>query len=172
VSLASAFNFAPFYLYDFLSADGSISSVDRLVYMDGDILVLGDIAELATRDMKGVPCAAVQYCDQRLSHYINFTEMRRIGMADGINPEACIANRGLIVVDVAEWRRQKITEEIEHWLDHYRTSKADLWIGGMSQPPWLLALKGDNYARLGQEWNCNGLGRGSMSATEAESLWQ
>merc|ERR1712039_698968 len=42
-------------------------------------------------------------------------------------------------------------------------------VGGMSQPPWLLAMNGD-YLELGDEWNCNSLGRDSMSSAESQTL--
>merc|ERR1712187_394489 len=45
----------------------------------------------------------------------------------------------------------------------------DLWYGGMAQPPWLLAMNGD-YLELGDEWNCNSLGRASMSLKESQAL--
>lgn len=47
----------------------------------------------------------------------------------------------------------------------------DLWDGksGMSRPPWLLALSGD-VMELGEEWNCDGLGRGSMSMVQSSLL--
>lgn len=172
-SLASAFNFAPFYLQEYLTGSSSFNSdVKRLIYMDADILVLGDIAELLTLNMHGHSCAAVQYCEQRFKHYINFTQMDIIGMTKGQDPDACIANRGFFVVDVKAWRDQQITRKIELWLRAYSDSVGDLWFGGMSQPPWLLALEGKNYAHLGQEWNCNGLGRSAMNEQESSRVLQ
>eukprot|EP00933_Yihiella_yeosuensis_P082547 TRINITY_DN96468_c0_g1_i1.p1 TRINITY_DN96468_c0_g1~~TRINITY_DN96468_c0_g1_i1.p1 ORF type:complete len:605 (+),score=92.23 TRINITY_DN96468_c0_g1_i1:68-1882(+) len=169
-SLASAFNFAPFYLDAFLSGpEGLDPSIKRLIYMDGDVLVLGNMLELYQMDLKGKPCAAVQYCNQRLKEYVNFTLLEELGLSEGQNPEACIANRGVLVIDVTEWRAQRIASGIEFWLETYSTN--DIWRGGMSQPPWLLALKSDNYEKLGDEWNCNGLGRNSMTPIEASSLW-
>merc|ERR1719188_1640481 len=52
---------------------------------------------------------------------------------------------------------------------HYRTAATDLWVGGMSQPPWLLAINGD-YLELSDKWNCNSLGRDAMSLPESQTL--
>ncbi|CAJ1406492.1 unnamed protein product, partial [Effrenium voratum] len=168
-NLASAFNFAPFYLPNFLAASYTFSSQSRrLLYMDADIVILADLAELYDMDMQGRPCAAVPYCNQKLSTYINFKLLKELGH-EGIDPDACIANRGLLLIDVRAWASMRLTESIEGWLEQYRTAEDDLWVGGMSQPPWLLAING-NYTHLADDWNCNSLGRHSMGASEVKEL--
>eukprot|EP00930_Biecheleria_cincta_P002719 TRINITY_DN10370_c0_g2_i2.p1 TRINITY_DN10370_c0_g2~~TRINITY_DN10370_c0_g2_i2.p1 ORF type:complete len:556 (+),score=106.81 TRINITY_DN10370_c0_g2_i2:103-1770(+) len=168
--LASAFNFAPFYLPHFLrtSSETFNDATKRLLYIDADTLLLGDLGELFDMDLQGKPCAAVPYCNQRLEHYINFDVLRAQGYT-GIDPNSCIANRGLVLIDVKVWTQLKITESIEKFLEAYRIADKDLWVSGMSQPPWLLAMNG-NYARLGEDWNCNSLGRSSMDKVEADQL--
>ncbi|CAE7197603.1 GATL4, partial [Symbiodinium pilosum] len=168
--LASPFNFAPFYLPHFLlpSSQTFTEQTERLVYFDADIVILGDLAQLFDMDMQGKVCAAVPYCHQQLKSYINFDVLHDLGY-EGINPDSCIANRGLLLLDVVAWNSMRITESIEKWLDVYRASEIDLWVGGMSQPPWLLAMNG-NYTRLSDEWNCNSLGRHSMIPAEAAVL--
>mmetsp|Transcript_48443 Transcript_48443/g.113446 ORF Transcript_48443/g.113446 Transcript_48443/m.113446 type:complete len:534 (-) Transcript_48443:11-1612(-) len=168
--LASPFNFAPFYLPHFLLASSQTfhAQTERLIYFDADIVILGDLAELFDMDMQGKVCAAVPYCHQRLKTYINFDVLHSLGH-EGIDPDSCIANRGLLLIDVPVWSAMKITESIENWLDVYRASDVDLWVGGMSQPPWLLAMNG-NYTRLSDDWNCNSLGRHSMIPAEAAVL--
>jgi len=168
--LASAFNFAPFYLPLFLSSSSETFSTEtkRLLYMDADTLILGDLGKLFDMDLKGKPCAAVPYCNQRLKHYINFRVLLELGYT-GIDPESCIANRGLVLIDLDVWTKLQITESIEQFLEAYRTADKDLWVSGMSQPPWLLAMNG-NYENLGDDWNCNGLGRDTMDKVEADQL--
>ncbi|CAE7583386.1 GATL4 [Symbiodinium natans] len=146
--LASPFNFAPFYLPSFLLASSQTfhARTERLIYFDADIVILGDLAQLFDMNMHGKVCAAVPYCHQQLKTYINFEVLHSLGY-EGIDPDSCIANRGLLLVDVVAWKSMKITESIENWLDVYRSSEIDLWVGGMSQPPWLLAMNG-NYTRL------------------------
>merc|ERR1712139_100864 len=62
-----------------------------------------------------------------------------------------------------------ITPEIELWMKRYKESTEDLYKYGMSQPPWLLAVRG-RYRRLSLGWNCRGLGREFLGPKELERL--
>mmetsp|Transcript_27377 Transcript_27377/g.61583 ORF Transcript_27377/g.61583 Transcript_27377/m.61583 type:complete len:613 (+) Transcript_27377:59-1897(+) len=170
-SLASPFNFAPFYLQEFLGgrSSGRRLNAQRLIYLDTDTVIQGDIAEFRDMDLQGHSCAAVKYCLQHFEDYISFEQLRELGLDQMYNPKSCIANRGILVIDVAKWNAQNITGKIEEWMHRYRIAQSDLWFSGMSQPPWLLAVNGD-YLELGDEWNCNGLGRHTMSMWESTSF--
>lgn len=164
--LASPFNFAPFYLHEYVK-EGE-ESPRRLIYIDTDTVIMGDLGELQDIDLQGHSCASVKYCLQKLHQYVDFEALRELGFTD-FDPEACIANRGLLVIDVERWLGQGMTEKIEFWMQKYKDSSKDLWHGGMSQPPWLLAMK-DDFLDLGDEWNCNSLGRENMGYSEARVL--
>ncbi|CAJ1402973.1 unnamed protein product [Effrenium voratum] len=164
--LASAFNFAPFYLEEFL-AQSDHALPKRLVYLDTDVLLLGDVERLATAQLHGLPAAAVEDCSQHFDIYIDFGEMA--GLGTGVDPKECVFNRGIFVMDVLEWKKRQITRDIERWMAKYRESKKDIYKFGMSQPPWLLALHG-KYHQLGAEWNCRGLGREALSLQELKAL--
>eukprot|EP00930_Biecheleria_cincta_P076902 TRINITY_DN64135_c0_g1_i1.p1 TRINITY_DN64135_c0_g1~~TRINITY_DN64135_c0_g1_i1.p1 ORF type:complete len:513 (+),score=104.44 TRINITY_DN64135_c0_g1_i1:33-1571(+) len=169
--LASPFNFAPFYIHEYIKLSPSVTARQvpaKIIYIDTDTVIMGDLAELHETDMQGHPCAAVKYCLQTMDNYINFDVIRDLGYTD-YDPKACIANRGLLLIDVPRWTSLQITEKIENWMKNYANSKQDLWLGGMSQPPWLLAMNGD-YLELGDEWNCNSLGRDSMGPAEARAI--
>lgn len=170
--LASPFNFAPFYLDLYINEEsrgGKRFNTQRLIYLDTDTLILGDLAELHDMDLKGHSCAAVPYCLQRMEDYVNFEVLSELGFDNVYDPKACIANRGLLIIDVPTWKHKNITGKIEDWMIRYRNAERDLWLGGMSQPPWLLAMNGD-YMELGEEWNCNSLGRDTMSMWESVTL--
>ena len=175
--LLSPFNFAAFYLPHVLDAD-------RILYLDTDTLVEADVAGgLASLDLKHAAVAAVEDCSQRLHKYINFPLLERtlarhaIGELDGgrfFGPEAavrnstCVFNRGVVLFDPRRWRELRLTRLIEDLVEAYVKSRARLWRGGVSQPPFLLAL-GGRYAKLGLEWNVRGLGRVDMSYAEFEA---
>lgn len=167
--LASPFNFAPFYLHKYLTKGTTPGqTIKRAIYIDTDTLIMGDLRELHDVDMRGQACAAVSYCLQRFGDYLNFEQLKKLGY-NYFDPKRCIANRGLIVVDFARWITTRMTDKIEHWMAMYRDAPDDLWWGGMSQPPWLLAMNGE-YLELGDEWNCNSLGRETMSPFEFKTL--
>lgn len=171
-ALLSIFNFAPFYLPQFLSRSPSFDEniTGNIIYLDGDVLSFGDLAALHDQDLDDLPCAAVPYCYQRLENYVDFKLLASLDIAD-IDPKTCIANRGLMVINLRVWQDMRITETIEQWLQRFADLEKPLWVGGMSQPPWLLALNG-KYLHLGQEWNCNGLAREAMDKNEVGALWQ
>jgi len=168
-SLASPFNFAPFYLDDFVVRKMEAPQPTRLIYLDTDVVVVEDIAELHDMDLGGQPAAAVEDCFQHFELYIDFVELRSRGLDKGFDPKACVFNRGVFVVDVVKWREARITSDIEMWMARYKDSKKDLYRYGMSQPPWLLAL-GHRYQRMHSKWNCRGLGREALDITEFKDV--
>ena len=80
----------------------------------------------------------------------------------------CVFNRGVVLFDPRRWRELGLTRTIEELVSAYVKSHARLWRGGVSQPPFLLAL-GGRYAKLPLEWNVRGLGRVDMSYVEYEA---
>eukprot|EP00931_Biecheleriopsis_adriatica_P102405 TRINITY_DN77382_c0_g1_i1.p1 TRINITY_DN77382_c0_g1~~TRINITY_DN77382_c0_g1_i1.p1 ORF type:complete len:532 (+),score=112.39 TRINITY_DN77382_c0_g1_i1:141-1736(+) len=169
-SLSSPFNFAPFYLDEFLAGGSKAMLPERLVYLDTDVVLEGDIEDLSRVDLGGKPVAAVEDCSQQFDLYIDFKELKKLGFEKaGVGEKDCVFNRGVFVMDVEQWRNLKITPEIERWMTRYRESKKDLYKYGLSQPPWLLALHG-RYKRLGAEWNCRGLGREFLNSKELSEL--
>jgi len=173
-ALLSVFNFAPFYLPEFLRDSPSFfhsgNESKKLIYLDSDLLSLGDLAELHDQDLDDQPCAAVPYCELRLEQYVDFKVLADLNLPK-IDPKACTANRGLMVINLPVWRRLHITRSIEQWLQRYADLDKPLWAGAMSQPPWLLALNG-KYFHLRKEWNCDGLSREGMVPAEVSLLRQ
>ena len=81
----------------------------------------------------------------------------------------CVFNRGILVLDLTAWRKLGITNEIEHWMGAYATNTRPLYFQGVSQPPFLLALR-QRYTTLDLAWNTRGLGRDAIDAREIKSL--
>ena len=89
----------------------------------------------------------------------------RFGFVDeAYSNETCVFNRGVVLLDCKRWRELRLTETIEDLVDAYVHSHAKLWRGGISQPPFLLALAG-RYMKLNMEWNVRGLGRSIPCST-------
>ena len=175
--LLSPFNFAAFYLPHVLDAR-------RILYLDTDTLVKADVLRgLADLDMGRHAVAAVEDCSQRLLKYINFQLLERtlerhdigelsrarfFGAGARVHNGTCVFNRGVVLFDPRRWRELGLTRTIEELVSAYVKSHARLWRGGVSQPPFLLAL-GGRYAKLPLEWNVRGLGRVDMSYVEYEA---
>lgn len=117
-------------------------SVSRVIYLDSDLLVCRNLADLWNEPQCGQPLLAVQdcaapyidssvaiewyqYCRPHIFKprpIINFREL-------GLSPRAPYLNGGLLVVDVDHWRRESISQQLldclrrnhEHvlWWDQY-----------------------------------------------------
>jgi lipopolysaccharide biosynthesis glycosyltransferase len=108
-------------------------SVNRVIYLDSDLLVCRDLTELWNLPQNGRAVLAVQdsaapYIDssvgipsyQRCQSQIvaarpiaNFREL-------GLSPSAQYFNGGLLVVDVDHWRRESISDQLLDCLQRYR----------------------------------------------------
>lgn len=69
------------------------AEVDRVLYLDGDTLVAGDLSELYATDLSGVSIAAVEDC-------VN----RQYRAALGLTPEAPYINAGVLLFHIAQLR--------------------------------------------------------------------
>ncbi len=74
--------------------------VEKAIYLDCDLLVLGDIAELWQFGMAGQPLAAVPDYGIMASH----KDWPRKQQALSLRPADLYFNSGVLVVDVAAWR--------------------------------------------------------------------
>ncbi len=83
--------------------------IDRVLYLDGDIIVRGDIGPLWTTDLGGKTAGAVI----DLPHYARKSTL-------GLPPDAPYFNAGVLLIDLERWRRLKIGERAaefarDHW---------------------------------------------------------
>ncbi|CAI5479113.1 unnamed protein product [Closterium sp. Yama58-4] len=171
--LVSIFNFLPFYLPQMAP------QFRRIVYLDADIVVVGDIGELADVDMEGRPVAAVQDCMQTFKTYFDFDQLAAIQarkdpskpwMPSGpFNKTTCVFNRGVLLMDVQRWLQSNISGAIEWWMSEFSRAPNPLYKFGMSQPPFLLTIY-DRYKKLDRIWNTRGLGRDRFGEKERDYL--
>lgn len=170
--LVSPYNFLPFYL------PATYSDIERIIYLDSDIVVKGNLEELNAVDLEGHSVAAIEDCSQRFQVYFDFAQLDVIQKRKGhnrpkwlpdkpFNRSACVFNRGVLVIDNKRWQEENITKAIVWWMDEFRKSSAKkpLYKAGMSQPPFLLALYGKHKV-LDETWNVRGLGRPNLSDLE------
>uniref|UniRef100_A0A8C6V015 Glycosyltransferase 8 domain containing 2 n=1 Tax=Neogobius melanostomus TaxID=47308 RepID=A0A8C6V015_9GOBI len=144
----------------------------RLIYVDDDVIVQGDIRDLF--DVKLEPGHAAAFgsdCDLPYSHeivrsvgmqttYMGFLDYRKPEVRDlGINPSQCSFNPGVFVADVDEWKRQAVTKQLEHWMQENVRSNlySSALVGGVATPPMLMVFH-DKYTRLEPLWHVRHLG--------------
>lgn len=116
--------------YRLLLSDVLPSSIKKVIYLDSDLLVKGDLLELWERPMGdhallAVPDVACPYLDARISMnnfrrshpYLaswkpvpNYLEL-------GMNENAEYFNSGVMVIDLQKWRDKNLSEKLVHCMD-------------------------------------------------------
>ncbi|KAF8106935.1 hypothetical protein N665_0129s0005 [Sinapis alba] len=128
--------------------------VDKILFLDDDVVVQKDLAPLWSVNLKGKVNGAVETCGEtfhRLKGYLNFSDQR---VSEKFDPEYCGWAYGMNIFDLKEWRKNNITETYHFWqnLNENRT----MWKLG-TLPPGLITFY--NLTRpLQKKWHLLGLG--------------
>ncbi len=128
-----------------------LDEIDRVVYVDIDTLVLGDICSLAATDLDGRPIAARdsnvseasewQRAPRRVPEESATEFRRRMGRAHGIGGAAL--NAGVLVLDLDRMRRDGFTDTYLPWVERYGLHDQDI----------MLAYAGPDRTVLEPRWN-------------------
>ena len=100
-----------------------------MVFLDDDIVVKKDLTGLWSINMKGKVNGAVETCGEsfhRFDRYLNFSNP---GIAKNFDPHACGWAFGMNVFDLAEWKRQNITQIYHSWQKLVRCSQPSFHTG-------------------------------------------
>jgi lipopolysaccharide biosynthesis glycosyltransferase len=85
------------------------ADVERMIYLDVDTIVMKDISLLWHTDLKGAIIGAVQdlglTIDCAWGGIPNYEEL-------GLDPKSKYFNAGIMVIDVAKWRKENITTQV------------------------------------------------------------
>ncbi|KAK1325029.1 putative galacturonosyltransferase-like 9 [Acorus calamus] len=152
-ALENPLNFARIYLPDLLP------TVDRVVYLDSDLVVTDDVARLWSVPLRGSRAiAAPEYCAANFTKYFTDEFWSDPAMSrrtfEGRTGRPCYFNTGVMVMDLGKWRAGDYRERIERWMKVQRERRIyDLG----SLPPFLLVFAGEVEA-VDHRWNQHGLG--------------
>ncbi|PHT38760.1 putative galacturonosyltransferase-like 7 [Capsicum baccatum] len=149
-ALEQPLNYARNYLADLLEP-----CVNRVIYLDSDIVVVDDIAKLWRTNLGKKTIGAPEYCHANFTKYFTksfWSEPRFSGTFSGRNP--CYFNTGVMVIDLQKWRRVGYTKRIEKWMDIQKVNRI-YELGSL--PPYLLVFAG-HVAPIEHRWNQHGLG--------------
>uniref|UniRef100_A0A3B5KYY2 Uncharacterized protein n=1 Tax=Xiphophorus couchianus TaxID=32473 RepID=A0A3B5KYY2_9TELE len=105
--------------------------------------------------------------------YMGFLDYRKQEVKDlAINPNHCSFNPGVFVAEIKEWKKQKITKQLERWMEkNFRQNiYSSAMAGGVATPPMLIVFH-DKYTALDPLWHVRHLGW-SPDARYAESFLQ
>ncbi|KAI4319449.1 hypothetical protein MLD38_033046 [Melastoma candidum] len=149
-ALDQPLNYARIYLADLIP-----SNVKRIIYLDSDLVVVDDIAELWEVDLEDKVLAAPEYCHANFTKYFTdlfWSDPELAKTFDGRRP--CYFNTGVMVMDVDKWRVGGYTQKVEEWMS-VQKQKRIYHLGSL--PPFLLVLAG-NIKAVDYRWNQHGLG--------------
>ncbi|KAK1325178.1 putative galacturonosyltransferase 12 [Acorus calamus] len=136
-------------------------SLDKVVFLDDDIVIQADLSRLWEIDLHGKVNGAVETCrggdkfvmTKRLKNYLNFSHPL---ISEKFDPEECAWAYGMNVFDLEAWRRTNISQTYHHWLHKNLESQLSLWQLG-TLPPGLIAFHGNVHV-IDPYWHMLGLG--------------
>ncbi|CAI9768743.1 unnamed protein product [Fraxinus pennsylvanica] len=149
-ALDQSLNYARIYLADILP-----SNVNRLIYLDSDLVTVDDIAKLWDVNLNEKVLAAPEYCHANFTIYFTeafWSDPELAKTFQGRQP--CYFNTGVMVVDMEKWRQGDYTQKVEDWMT-VQKQKRIYRLGSL--PPFLLVLAG-NIEPIDHRWNQHGLG--------------
>ncbi|XP_034022856.1 glycosyltransferase 8 domain-containing protein 1 [Thalassophryne amazonica] len=145
---------------------------EKIIYLDDDIIVQGDIQELYDTNLK--PGHAAAFSDDcntasakgivrgagRQNNYIGFLDFKKEAIKKlGMRAKTCSFNPGVIVANLTEWKYQNITQWLEHWMalnvkeDLYSKTLAD----SFTTPPLLIVFY-RHHSAIDPMWHVRHLG--------------
>ncbi|XP_020595841.1 probable galacturonosyltransferase 3 isoform X1 [Phalaenopsis equestris] len=128
--------------------------LDKILFLDDDIVVQKDLTPIWSIDMKGMVNGAVETCKEsfhRFDTYLNFSNPK---ISNNFDPQACGWAFGMNLFDLKEWKRRNITGIYHYWQNLNEDRK--LWKLG-SLPPGLITFYNLTYP-LDRRWHVLGLG--------------
>lgn len=150
-ALENPLNYARNYLGDILN-----SCVNRVIYLDSDVVVVDDIQKLWNISLTdGRVIGAPEYCHANFTNYFTdgFWSDPVLSRIFG-SRKPCYFNTGVMVMDLVRWREGNYMKRIEGWMEVQR--KRRIYELG-SLPPFLLVF-GGNVEAIDHRWNQHGLG--------------
>ncbi|KAJ6823285.1 putative galacturonosyltransferase 11 isoform X1 [Iris pallida] len=131
-------------------------TLERVVFLDEDVVVQKDLTPLFSLDMHGNVNGAVETCLEgfhRFYRYLNFSDPR---ISSKFDPQACAWAFGMNIFDLIAWKKANVTTRCHHW--QQQNADRMLWKSSSGTlPAGLLAFYG-LIEPLDRRWHVSGLG--------------
>ncbi|KAL0375811.1 UNVERIFIED_CONTAM: putative galacturonosyltransferase-like 7 [Sesamum calycinum] len=137
--------------------------IQRVIYLDSDVLVVDDILKLWNTDLRTKAVGSPEYCHANFTKYFTpkFWSSNTLSSVFSNRLRPCYFNTGVMVIDLHKWRMCRYTEKIEMWMEIQR--KERIYELG-SLPPLLLVFAG-NIEGIEHRWNQHGLGGDNVNGS-------
>lgn len=120
--------------------------LDRVLWLDGDLLVLDDLSRLWSHDLHGATLGACQ--DQRVPH-VSSPQGLRTYRRLGIHADAKYFNAGVLLIDLRRWRANRVFEAA---IDYLAANARHLYFWDQEA---LNAVLAHSWLELDERWNWN-----------------
>jgi lipopolysaccharide biosynthesis glycosyltransferase len=121
------------------------AELDRIIYLDSDVLVIGDLAPLFDTDLQGNIIGAIRDFMTPLIGQPN--ALSYCVHLSGLNPAAPLFNAGVMLLDLAAYRASGVEGEcirfLQRWRDEIRSADQDAFN----------AVLANRWKRLPFRWN-------------------
>lgn len=102
-------------------------SLNKVVFLDDDIVIQTDLSPLWEIDMNGKVNGAVETCrgedkfvmSKRLKSYLNFSHPL---ISANFDPNHCAWAYGMNIFDLEAWRKTNISHTYHHWVEQVSSS--------------------------------------------------
>ncbi|XP_027358275.1 probable galacturonosyltransferase 14 isoform X3 [Abrus precatorius] len=146
-------------------------NLDKVVFLDDDIVVQHDLSPLWEIDLNGKVNGAVETCrgeDEWVmsKHFRNYFNFSHPLIVKHLDPDDCAWAYGMNIFDLRAWRTTNIRETYHTWLKENLKSNLTMWKLG-TLPPALIAFRGHVHP-IDPFWHM--LGLGYQNKTDVESV--
>jgi lipopolysaccharide biosynthesis glycosyltransferase len=140
----------PATYFRLLAGDLLPPEVTKAIYLDSDILVLGDVSELWNMEMNGKLALAVPDAYARAFH---LRRLNRGALKEEIRfgLQSSYFNAGVLVIDVEGWRREDVGERALRFAEEYREELT------FHDQDVLNCVLRERWGALGPTWNLHEL---------------
>lgn len=91
--------------------------LDKILFLDDDIVVQKDLTPLWDVDLKGMVNGAVETCKESFHRFDKCLNFSNPIIIETFDPDACGWAFGMNIFDLKEWRKRNITAIYHHWQD-------------------------------------------------------
>lgn len=129
-------------------------SLERIVFLDDDVVVQKDLTKLFSLDLHGNVNGAVETCLESYHRFYKFLNFSNPLISSKFDPQACGWAFGVNVFDLFAWKKANVTARYHYWQE--QNARRTLWKTG-TIPVGLLAFYG-LMEPLDRRWHVMGLG--------------